>query len=358
MSTILHPWQLLLVGLTGCINRQQHDLIEYLKEENRVLRELHGKKRLRFNDNQRRRLAARAKTLGRKALRELGTIVTPDTLLRWHRQLIAKKYDGSSKRAVGRPRVMAVIRELIVRFAIENPGCGYTRLEGMLANLGHKVSRTTIANILREHGIDPAPERSRRTTWHQFLKTHWHTLAATDFFTVEVWTRFGLVRYVVLFVIDLPTRKVEIAGVAPDPNGQWMQLIARNLTDAFDGFLTGKHYLIHDRDPLFTREFRDILAVAGVETVKLLAQSPNLNAYAERFVLSIKSECLNKMILFGEKHLRYVIHEYVEHYHAERNHQGLDNRLIEPSSEPLDGGPIQYRQRLGGMLNFYYRQAA
>ena len=264
MSSVLRPWQLLLVGLAGWINHQQLDVIEYLREENRVLREQVGKRRLRFTDDQRRRLAAKAKGVGRSALRELGTIVTPDTLLRWHRRLIAMKYDGSRNRGPGRPRVMAIIRELIVRFARENAHWGCRRLQGALANLGHDVSRGTVANIVKEHGIGPAPERSRRTTWRQFLRTHWQTLAAADFFTVEVWTPFGLVRHVVFFVIDLPTRKVEIAGIAPDPNGPWMSHIARNLTDAFTGFLNGKRYLLHDRDPLFALEFRDILRAAGV----------------------------------------------------------------------------------------------
>jgi hypothetical protein len=196
--------------------------------------------------------------------------------------------------------------------------------------------------------------------WSTFLKAHFGVLAATDFFSVEVLTWVGLVRYYVLFVIDIQTRRVHIAGIEQQPNGAWMKQIARNITDGIDGFLKGMRYLVHDRDPLFTDEFRGTLRAAGVECVKLPAGSPDLNAYAERFVLSIKSECLNKLIPLGERHLRYVVSEFVDHYHLERNHQGLDNRLIvtPPESASNDNGPIARRERLGGLLNFYYRRAA
>ncbi len=357
MSTILTPKQVLFVGLSAWFNRELHALIDYLKEENRVLREQVGGKRLRFTDDQRCRLAAKAKGLGRKLLRELGTIVTPDTLLAWHRRLIARKYDGSTKRGPGRPRVMETIRELVVRMARENRSWGYTRLMGALSNLGHEVGRGTVANILKEKGIEPAPQRSEKTSWAEFLKTHWGSIAATDFFTVEVWTLGGLVRYHVLFVIELSTRRVEIAGIVPEPEGEWMKQMGRNLTDGIDGFLLGKRYLIHDRAPLFTNDFREILKSVDVECLKLPPRSPNLNAFAERFVLSIKSECLDGMIIFGEGRLRRLIREYVDHYHQERNHQGLDNELIEPSKEE-GSGPVECRERLGGLLNYYYRRAA
>ncbi len=184
-------------------------------------------------------------------------------------------------------------------------------------------------------------------------------IAATDFFTVEVLTLFGLVRYYVLFVIDLKTRRVEIAGIVHQPYGAWMKQVARNLTDPFDGFLFGAKYLIHDRDPLFTTEFREILKESGVKTVKLPAASPDLNAYAERFVLSIKTECLNRVIPLGEDHLRDLVSEYASHYHLERNHQGLDNELITPLRSKFDpNSKVKCRARLGGLLNYYYRDAA
>ncbi len=158
----------------------------------------------------------------------------------------------------------------------------------------------------------------------------------------------GLVRYFVLFVIDLQSRRIEIAGIVQQPDGEWMKQIARNLTDADSGFLNGARYLIHDRDPLFTKRFRELLKPSGVKTVKLPARSPNLNAYAERFVLAVQSECLAKIIPLGERHLRKAVKEYTEHYHLERNHQGLDNELIEKPSCPVNvGSAVECRERLG-----------
>jgi putative transposase len=236
---------------------------------------------------------------------------------------------------------------------------GYRRIRGALSNLGHEIARSTIAAILQRHGIEPAPERSRKTTWKAFLARHWDMLVAADFFTVEVWTRRGLQRFLVLFFIDLATRKVEFAGIASVATGFWMSQVGRNMTNAGDGVLTGKRYLIHDRDPLFTAEFLQILEGAGVKSVKLPPRSPNLNAHAERFVRSIKESCLDRMIFFGEASLRTATQNFVEHYHAERNHQGLSNRIIRPEAGHLGAsGAIQRRQRLGGMLNYYYRAAA
>jgi transposase InsO family protein len=352
--------QYLMLTFAGWVNRSQQDVIEYLQEENRVLREQLSGKRLRFTDEQRRCLAAKAKVIGRKGLFEIGTLVTPDTLIRWYRRLIAKKYDGSKSRTVGRPKTAVEIEELIVRMARENPTWGYTRIRGALNNLGHEIGRNTIKRILVENGIDPAPLRRKGMSWETFLKAHWGAIAATDFFSVEVLTRSaGLVRYFVLFIIDLKTRRVEVAGIAQQPDGEWMKQIARNLTDADDGFLNEAHYLIHDRDPLFTRTFGELLKSCDVKTVKLPVRSPNLNAYAERFVSSIKSECLAQIIPLGEHHLRKAVREYTQHYHVERNHQGLNNELIEkPSDEPNVDGAVECQERLGGILKYYYRRAA
>jgi putative transposase len=353
------PSRLLLVSIAGWLGQQQRDVIDYLQEENRILRQQLGNKRLRLSDDQRRRLAAKAKKLGRRILGEVASIVTPETLLAWHRKLIARKYDGSKQRGPGRPGTQAKIQALVVRMATENRDWGYRRIQGALANLGHELARGTIANILKAHGLEPAPERSRKTTWEEFLLRHWEVLVAADFFTSEVWTRKGLTRYVVLFVIELSTRRVEICGVASQVNGLWMAQVARNLSDDTEGFLKGKRYLIHDRDPLYTAEFLGALGASGINSVKLPPRSPNLNAHAERFVRTIKESCLDRMILFGEGSLRKAIHEFMAHYHVERNHQGIGNRLITPQEPRLRGtGAIQRRQRLGGMLNYYYHQAA
>ena len=352
-------FQLLLSAVAGWVNHHQQDVIEYLQEENRVLREQLGGRRLSFTDAQRRRLAAKAKRIRRRDLFGIATVVTPDTLLRWYRRLIARKYDGSRSRKAGRPKTAAEIEQLIVTMAGENPGWGYTRIRGALDNLGHEIGRNTIKRILLENGIEPVPERNKGMSWETFLKAHWGAIAATDFFSVEVLTSVGLVRHFVLFVIDLKSRRVEITGIVRQPNGEWMKQIARNLTDAFAGFLTEARYLIHDRDPLFTKEFKEVLQSGGVETVKLPARSPNLNAYAERFVRSIKSECLAQIIPLGDRHLRSAVSEYTKHYHHERNHQGLENQVIEKASNLRSmEGAVECRERLGGVLKYYYRMAA
>ena len=184
-------------------------------------------------------------------------------------------------------------------------------------------------------------------------------MAATDFFTVEVWTARGLVTYYVLFVMQLKTRSVHIAGVTTAPNGAYMKQVARNLTDVSDGFLVNSRYLIMDRDTKYTEDFRDYLDREGVKPVRCPVRAPNCNAFAERFVRSIKEECLDRMILFGEASLRRSLREYVTHFRSERNHQGLGNRLLEPiATVSISDKPIQCRERLGGMLNFYCREAA
>jgi putative transposase len=214
MRVTLDPLRLLLISLAGYLNQQQQEIIDYLQEENRVLHEQLGSRRLRLNDDQRRRLAVRAKKLGRLVLHELATIVTPETLLAWHRKLIARKYDGSKQRGPGRPRTQDKIQQWVVRMATENRDWGYRRIQGALANLGYQVGRGSIANILKEHGLEPAPERKRNTTWKEFLTQHREVIVAADFFTIEAWTRAGLTRFLVLFLIDLSTRRVEIAGLA------------------------------------------------------------------------------------------------------------------------------------------------
>ncbi len=266
MRPTLYPWQLLSIILAGVLNEHQQRVIEYLKAENETLRNQLGGKRPRLNDDQRRRLAVLGKAIGRKALAEVCSIVTPDTILRWHRKLIAQKYDGSKSRRVGRPRTMGEIRQLIVLMATANRNWGYERIEGELRKIGHRVARTAIANIMKEHGLEPAPTRFKHITWAEFLKMHWGVIAAMDFFTVEAWTRKGLTRFNVLFVIDLATRRVEIVGISDQPSGEWVCNVLRRQLDGFDGFLRHYRYLIHDRDPLSTRAMTDILGAFGVNS--------------------------------------------------------------------------------------------
>jgi putative transposase len=316
-------------------------------------------KRIRFTDAERALLARKAKAVGRRALLELDTIVSPDTLLRWYRRLVAQKWNFVERRSPGRPGVVRHISELIVRMAHENPSWGYTRIQGALANLRHKVGRGTIANVLKRNGIEPSPERGGRTRWSTFLKAHWKVLAACDFLTVEVWTGRGLVTHYLLFVISLADRVVKIAGITTRPDESWMLQVARNETDLQAGALHSKRYLIIDRDTKYSEQFRRLIRDNGTKVIRLPPRSPNLNAYAERFVRSIKDECLNRMIFIGQASLRRAVAEYMSHYHAERNHQGLANELIQaPSAATVRRGTIHRRARLGGTLNFYYREAA
>jgi putative transposase len=243
--------------------------------------------------------------------------------------------------------------------ANDNSTRGYTRIRDALRHLSHERGRSTVKRILLDHGLEPAPERRRTTSWKTFIDAHVGEIAGADFFTVEVLTLVGLVRYFVFFVIDIETRRVEIAGITCAPSGMWMQQIARNLTSHEDGFLRGVRYLILDRDPLYTQAFRKMLKDSGTEALRLPARSPNLNAHAERFVLSAKSECLGRMIALGERHLRRTMTAFVSHYHGERPHQGLGGQLIVAAdSAGRIEGEVQCRERLGGMLKFYYRAAA
>jgi transposase InsO family protein len=340
------------------VGRQQAATIEYLLEENRALREKLGPGPIRLPTARRRRLAELGKKLGRKGLAKFATIGTPDTILRWYRELVARKYDGSGMRGPGRPRTKAEIAQLVVEMAMENPGWGYTRLEGALKNVGYRIGPSTVRAILKERGIEPAPQRKTRTSWATFLKAHMGAIAGADFFTVEALGLAGLVRYYVFFIIDIATRKVEIAGITRQPNGAWMAQVARNLLYEGEGFLVGKQKLIVDSDTLYTEEFRALLKRGGVEVMKMPAKSPNLNAYAERFVLSIKSECLDRVVPLGERHLRRVVSDYAKHYQHERNHQGIGNELIERRERPDVVGQIKRRERVGGMLKYYYREAA
>src|SRR5262245_5761920 len=347
-------WRILLVALAGWVNRHQLDVIEYLREENGVLKAQVAGGRLQLTDAQRRRLASRGHVLGRSVLAQVATLVTPETILRWHRQLIARKWT-TARRGVGRHGVLTEIRQLTVRMARENPTWGYRRIQGALKNLGHRVARSTIATILRDHGLSPVPERP--TSWRTFLAAHWDTIAAADFFATEVWTARGLVTYYTLFVIELASRRVHLVGSTPHPDDGFVVQIARTLTHAGDGALAGHRILICDRDTKWSETFRLTLAAAGVRVAHTPYHAPNANAYAERFVRSIKEECLDRLVILGEAHLRRALREFATHYHQERNHQGLHDRLIAPAPSGLPNGAIRCRPRLGGLLHYYYRAA-
>jgi len=354
-------WKRMLAYVTGSVDEELLGRNEYLVTENRILRN-QIKGRIRLTDCERISLALVAKRLGRKALQEVAHIVRPETILAWHRRLVAKKFDGSKNRSVANESPSrASTEELILKLARENRSWGYRRIIGALMNLGHEVSHQTVANVLKRHDVGTAPQRGRTMNWSDFIRRHLEVLAAVDFFTVEVWTASGLMTFYVLSCMRVASRQVCIAGITTAPNEHWMEQMARNLSFADQGFLQGCRYLLHDRDAKFCQAFAGILEAVGIRPVKLPGRSPNLNAHLERWHRSVKEECLSKMILFGERSLRRVLSEYVVHFHSERNHQGRGNVIPFPRSEDRVGqsaGQIKTRERLGGLFKFYYRDAA
>ena len=346
--------RLLFSTLAAWLHQRDADAISYLLEENRTLRAHIGHHPLHFNDDQRRRLAVLGHRLGRARLRTMASLVTPDTLLRWHHQLVARKWTYR-RHSRGRACVLQEIQRLVVRMANENPTWGYTRMQGALKVVGHRVGRSTIARILRAHGLAPVPERP--TSWQTFLRAHWGAIAGADFFTTEVWTARGLVTYYTLFVIDLASRRVQILGSTRHPDVLFMHQMTRALIFADDGALAHHRVLLCDRDTKWSRAVRDQLTDAGLRVVQTPYRAPNANAHAERFVRAIKEECLHRIVPLGEHHFRHTISEFVTHYHRERPHQGRGNALLESRHSRQPRGRVTRRPRLGGLLNFYARAA-
>lgn len=348
------PFQLLIIALSGRLQHEQSDVIAFLREENRLLKARLAGQRLRFDDGERRRLAELGHRLGRQLLAQVATLVTPDTILRWHRELVARKWTYRAGR--GRPAgLQAHLRALVIRMATENPTWGYIRIQGAVKNLGHHVGRSTIARILRAEGLPPG--RQRPMTWRTFVQAHWRVLVAADFFTTEVWTVRGLVTYCTAFVLDLESRRIQVIGSTPYPNEAFVIQCLRQVTGGA-GLLYEGRILLCDRVPKWSSGVEQWLATAGVRVVRTPPRAPNCNAYAERFVRSVKEECLNRIVPLGERHLRKTLHEFAAHYHRERNHQGLANELIERPAAQRPTGVIHRRQRVGGILSFNYRSAA
>jgi len=352
-------WTKLLAYITGSVDQELLLRNEYLVTENRLLRkQIPG--RVRLHDGERTILAEIGKRLGKQALADVAMIVKPETILAWHRKLVAQTFDGSQQRkALGRPQVDPELEALVVRLAQENRSWGYDRIVGSLRHLGYTISDQTVGNILKRHGIPPAPERKTTTTWKEFIRTHLDVLVATDFFTAEVWTTAGLVTYYVLFFIHLASRKMHVAGMTPHPDERWMVQIARNLTMADWGFLAPGQYLIPDRDSKYCSAFQHMIDTAGITRVPLPPRSPNLHASAERWVRSVKEEVLSKLILFSERSLRHALTEYMTHYHAERPHQGKGKSVLMPATRgPHREGPIQCYERREGFLKYDCHDAA
>ena len=298
-------------------------------------------------------MAAGGRTqLGRSLL-----LFKPETVLKWHRELVRRKWTfRRHPQPSGRPATAAEVEALVVRFARENPAWGYRRIQGELAKLGHRLGHTTVRAILRRHGLSPAPERRRRgSTWRSFLSRHRDQILACDFFTVE--TLFLKTVYV-LFFVELGTRHVRLAGCTTHPTAEWVTQQARHLSwQLQDGAVTAR-YLIHDRDSKFTPGFDAVLQSEGVEVVKTPYRAPTANAIAERWVGSVRRECLDHLLIVNEAHLHHVLTAYIAFYHEARPHQGLDQRTPVPPADSSGQGPIRRRDRLGGLLRDYYREAA
>jgi len=356
MPRLIHPLLMLIARAT---EKELVLYIEYLKTENRILRSKLPK-RINVTPAERAKLVKLGVRLG-SAVKELISIVHPRTFARW----ISEGKSKGKPRKRGRPRKPEEIRQLIVEMA-KATGWGYRRILGELKKLRiRNISRSTIARILQENGFDPGPKRGDGT-WHEFIQRHIKTLWATDFFTKTVWTLRGPVTYYILFFIHVHTRRVHIAGMTPNPDGQWMAQQARNMCMVFDDAPEEYRptHIVRDRDTKFTKQFCSLLEDDGIEFREIPPLSPNLNPFAEAWVQRTKRECLDHFIVFGEQHLRHLLQEWLAYYLNERPHQGLGNVPISaslPPPQPLKSFRLEElvcHERLGGLLKHYERKAA
>jgi putative transposase len=296
-------------------------------------------------------LAARVRMLPRG--RRHGLIVTPQTLLRWHRELVRRKW-AQPRRTPGRPPVGRRVRDLVLRLARENPRWGYPRIAGELLKLGVRISPSTVRRLLLGAGLKPAPRRAG-PSWRDFIRQQAASMLACDFFTVETIT---LRHFYVLFFIELGSRRVHLAGCTSNPTGAWVTQQARNLS--FTGLFERMRFLIHDRDSKFSAAFDEIFRSEGINVIQTPIRAPQANAYAERFVRTIRAECLDWLLIVGRRQLEHVLRSYTTHYNRERPHRGL--ALLRPEPADATGPPtdkkVERRDRLGGLIHEYYRAAA
>src|SRR5215204_28004 len=319
-----------------------------LRHQLSVLARQHQRPRLRPAD--RAFIAALARLLPHR--RRHGLLVTPATLLRWHRELVRRKWTYPQRKP-GRPPKDPALRELVLRLARENPGWGYQRIAGELIKLGFPISPSTIGRLLAAAGLEPAPRRPT-VSWPASLRRQAASLLACDFFTVETVT---LRRLYVLFFIELGSRRVHLAGCTTNPSGAWVLQQARNLS--FTSLFERIRFLIHDRDSKFTASFDEVFRSEGITIIHTPVQAPRANAYAERFICTVRAECLDWLLIGGRRHLERVLRTYVQHYNSERPHRGLALQPPEtPQLKPAPGGEVQRRDRLGGLLHEFYRAAA
>jgi putative transposase len=366
MKWFMHP---LLAIIAGATESELAKYIEYLKVENQILRDRLPKK-IDTTEAERTKLLKVGKQLGAK-MKHLVSIVSPRTFQRWvqadYEAKAAKKGEtqeaAPARHGNSKPEE---VHNLVLEIRKET-GWGAGRIKGELYRHGYRtIARSTINRILRENGFKPEPPGDPDNTWANFLRRHASTLWACDFFTKPVLTMGGWVDYYVLFFINLETRKVHILGVTPNPNNEWMKQQARNLCVFFGELDTPPKYIIHDADTKFTRDFREMLKAEGVKPVRIGPRRPNQNAVAERFVRTIKEECLSRFLVFGEDHLRYLIDQFVSYYHTKRSHRGLEYRTPDQIGTNEEGEPVESlaisdlirRESLGGALKWYEKKAA
>jgi len=319
-----------------------------LRHQLAVLRRRQPRPRLRPAD--RAFLAALSRILPRRRCQ--GLIVTPQTLLRWHRHLVRRRWT-QPQRSAGRPPIERRVRELVLRLARENPRWGYPRIAGELLKVGVRVSPSTVRRLLLAAGLTPAPRRNG-PSWREFLHQQAKSVLACDFFTVETIT---LRRYYVLFFIELGSRRVDLAGCTINPTGAWVTQQARNLS--FTGLLERTRFLIHDRDSKFSASFDEVFRSEGIRVIHTPVRAPQANAYAERFVRTVRAECLDWLLILGRRHLECVLRTYTAHYNAERPHRALALVPPEGNDKPNqpDASTIERHDILGGLIH-EYRAAA
>jgi len=336
-----------LFGAGGRLQDEKDIELLVLRHQVKVLQR--QVKRPRLNRLDRVLLAAASRAMTRGSWSSF--VVRPETLLRWHRELVRKKWTYRRTGHPGRPPIEPEVRDLIVRLGRENPRWGYQRIRGELLKLEIKISATTVRTILLRGGLDPAPRRAG-PTWAEFLRSQAAGILATDFFTVETIRRQTLY---VLFFIELSTRRVHVAGVTAHPDSSWVTQQARNL--AIDERLSGVRFLLRDRDATFSGPFDAVLRAEGVRVIRTPIRAPRANAFAERFVRTVRRECLDHLLIFGRRHLERVLKAYVAHYVAERPHRGL--RLAVPAGDRtpqvrrMTRTPVERRDVLGGLIHEY-----
>jgi putative transposase len=342
---------------------------EYLRLENEILKSK-IKGRIRFTDDERRSLVESALAMGRKLMDSVVNIVKPATILAWQRRLEKQKWDYSErrKRKPGRPRTPGDIEALIGQLARENIW-GYKKIQGELQKLGIEISKTTVANILRRNGLPPSPDR-KGLTWREFLSRHADVFLCADLLTKELWTPKGLQRAFVFFVLHLRTRRILLAQTTFSPNGKWLKQQARHVLWICEEHGIEPRFFLHDNDRCYSHDFDLLLKNMGLEPLRTPYEAPNANAFAERWIRSLRQECLNHLIIFGLSRLQHVLDEYKNYYNQHRPHQGIGNRVPDQCKQHASGpvpvtpkrrlrhGDIQCQEFLGGLLKSYSRRAA